>query len=108
VPPDREVVFHAANGVIGIGPAPEPEKINRHLVNARVQHITLIIGPALVHHADSFAIARGWHLDLCGLGAFGVAENDDIADRVRSEYTIRLVRSAAQWTSPWGRSGCGS
>src|SRR5579863_6837141 len=54
---DREVIFHAENGVIGIGPAPAEDAINPYLVNAGVQHITLITGAALVHHADSFAIA---------------------------------------------------
>lgn len=81
---DREVIFHAENGVIGIGPAPSENEINPYLVNAGVQHITLITGAALVHHADSFAIARGGHLDLCVLGAFEVAENGDIANWARS------------------------
>ena len=85
VPADREVIFHAENGVIGIGPAPAEEKINPYLVNAGVQPITLITGAALVHHADSFANARGGHLDLCVLGAFEVAENGDIANWSRSE-----------------------
>ena len=81
---DREVIFHAENGVIGIGPAPDTANINPYLVNAGVQHISLIVGAALVHHADSFAIARGGHLDLCVLGAFEVAENGDIANWARS------------------------
>ncbi len=81
---DREVIFHAENGVIGIGPAPDPENINPYLVNAGVQHISLITGAALVHHADSFAIARGGHLDLCVLGAFEVSEAGDIANWARS------------------------
>ena len=84
VPEDREVIFHAENGVIGIGPAPAEDAINPWLVNAGVQPITLIPGAALVHHADSFAIARGGHLDLCVLGAFEVAENGDIANWARS------------------------
>ena len=84
VPEGREVIFHAENGVIGIGPAPAEDQINPYLVNAGVQHITLIAGAALVHHADSFAIARGGHLDLCVLGAFEVAENGDIANWARS------------------------
>ena len=67
VPEDREVIFHAENGVIGIGPAPAPGQENPYLVNAGVQHITLRTGGAYVHHADSFAIARGGHLDLCGI-----------------------------------------
>jgi len=84
VPADREVIFHAENGVIGIGPAPAPEDINPYLVNAGVQPITLRTGGAFVHHADSFAIARGGHLDLCVLGAFQVAQNGDIANWAHS------------------------
>ena len=84
MPPDREVIFHAENGVIGIGPAPDEASINPYLVNAGVQPISLITGAALVHHADSFAIARGGHLDLCVLGAFEVAENGDIANWARA------------------------
>jgi 3-oxoadipate CoA-transferase beta subunit len=84
VPQEREVIFHAENGVIGIGPAPAPEDINPFLVNAGVQPITLRTGGAYVHHADSFAIARGGHLDLCVLGAFQVAENGDIANWAHS------------------------
>jgi 3-oxoadipate CoA-transferase beta subunit len=81
---DREVIFHAENGIIGIGPAPDAEHVNPYLVNAGVQHVTLITGAALVHHADSFAIARGGHLDLCVLGAFEVSSNGDIANWARS------------------------
>jgi 3-oxoadipate CoA-transferase beta subunit len=81
---DREVIFHAENGVIGIGPAPDETNVNPYLVNAGVQPITLITGAALVHHADSFAIARGGHLDLCVLGAFEVSERGDIANWARS------------------------
>jgi 3-oxoadipate CoA-transferase beta subunit len=84
VPADREVIFHAENGVIGIGPAPGPDDVNPFLVNAGVQPITLRTGGAFVHHADSFAIARGGHLDLCVLGAFQVADNGDIANWAHS------------------------
>jgi len=84
VPREREVIFHAENGVIGMGPAPPPDAVNPYLINAGVQHITLRTGGAYVHHADSFAIARGGHLDLCVLGAFEVAENGDIANWARS------------------------
>jgi 3-oxoadipate CoA-transferase beta subunit len=84
VPDDREVIFHAENGVIGIGPAPAPGSENPYLVNAGVQHVTIRTGGAYVHHADSFAIARGGHLDLCVLGAFEVSENGDIANWARS------------------------
>jgi 3-oxoadipate CoA-transferase beta subunit len=84
VPAGREVIFHSENGIIGVGPAPEPDKIDPYLVNAGVQHVSLILGAALVHHADSFAIARGGHLDLCVLGAFEVSEHGDIANWARS------------------------
>jgi 3-oxoadipate CoA-transferase beta subunit len=84
VPTDREVIFHAENGVIGVGPAPTPDNVNPYLINASTTHVTLRTGGSYVHHADSFAIARGGHLDLCVLGAFEVAENGDIANWARS------------------------
>jgi 3-oxoadipate CoA-transferase beta subunit len=84
VPPEREVIFHSENGVIGAGPAPAQDAINPYLVNAGTQPITLRTGGSFVHHADSFAIARGGHLDLCVLGAFEVAQNGDIANWARS------------------------
>jgi 3-oxoadipate CoA-transferase beta subunit len=84
VPLDREVLFHSENGVIGAGPAPAPEDVNPYLVNAGTQPITLRTGGSYVHHADSFAIARGGHLDLCVLGAFEVSEGGDIANWARS------------------------
>ena len=78
------MIFHSENGVIGAGPAPAPDDVNPFLVNAGTQPITLRTGGSFVHHADSFAIARGGHLDLCVLGAFEVAENGDIANWARS------------------------
>ncbi|HQT76312.1 MAG: 3-oxoadipate CoA-transferase [Rhodospirillales bacterium 20-64-7] len=84
VPLDREVIFHSENGVIGAGPAPAPDQVNPYLVNAGTQHITLRTGGAFVHHADSFAIARGGHLDLCVLGAFEVSETGDLANWARA------------------------
>jgi len=84
VPQEREVIFHAENGVIGVGPAPAADKVNPYLINASTTHVTLRTGGSYVHHADSFAIARGRHLDLCVLGAFEVAENGDIANWARS------------------------
>jgi 3-oxoadipate CoA-transferase beta subunit len=80
VPLEREVVFHSENGVLGMGPAPAPEAIDRWLINAGKQYVTLRAGGAFVHHADSFAMIRGGHLELCVLGAFEVAENGDIAN----------------------------
>jgi 3-oxoadipate CoA-transferase beta subunit len=95
VPIDREVIFHAENGVIGVGPAPTPDKVNPYLINASTTHVTLRTGGSYVHHADSFAIARGGHLDLCVLGAFEVAENGDIANWARSaEEPVKQVGGA--------------
>jgi 3-oxoadipate CoA-transferase beta subunit len=80
VPAEREVIFHSENGVLGMGPAPAPQEINRWLINAGKQYVTLRTGGSYMHHADSFALIRGGHLDLCVLGAFQVAENGDIAN----------------------------
>jgi 3-oxoadipate CoA-transferase beta subunit len=85
VPLEREVIFHSENGVLGMGPAPEPGKVDPWLINAGKQHITLRPGGSFCHHADSFAMIRGGHLDLCVLGAFQVAENGDIANWATSE-----------------------
>jgi 3-oxoadipate CoA-transferase beta subunit len=84
VPEEREVLFHSENGIIGMGKAPPKAAINPFLVNASSQHVTLRPGGSYVHHADSFAIARGGHLDLCVLGAFEVSETGDIANWARS------------------------
>jgi 3-oxoadipate CoA-transferase, beta subunit len=80
VPAEREVIFHSENGVLGMGPAPAAEAINRWLINAGKQYVTLREGGAYMHHADSFGLIRGGHLDLCVLGAFQVAENGDLAN----------------------------
>jgi len=80
IPPEREVIIHSENGVIGMGPEPEPDRINRWLINASKKYVTLRPGGAYTHHADSFAIIRGGHLDLCVLGAFQVAANGDFAN----------------------------
>jgi 3-oxoadipate CoA-transferase, beta subunit len=80
VPAEREVIFHSENGVLGMGPAPAAGAINRWLINAGKQYVTLREGGAYMHHADSFGLIRGGHLDLCVLGAFQVAENGDLAN----------------------------
>ena len=95
VPADRKVIFHSENGVIGMGRAPPDDQRNPFLVNASSQHVTLRTGGSYVHHADSFAIARGGHLDLCVLGAFEVSETGDIANWARSaNETVRQVGGA--------------
>jgi 3-oxoadipate CoA-transferase beta subunit len=85
VPLEREVVFHSENGILGMGPAPTPDTRDPWLINAGKQLVTLRDGGSYCHHADSFAMIRGGHLDLCVLGAFEVAENGDIANWATSE-----------------------
>ncbi len=85
VPSEREVIFHSENGILGMGPAPPPDRVNPWLVNASRQHVTLLPGGSYMSHSDSFALVRGGHLDLCVLGAFQVAENGDLANWARSD-----------------------
>lgn len=85
VPEGREVIFHAENGILGIGPAPESEKIDRWMINAGKQHVTLLPGGSFFHHADSFSMIRGRHLDLCVLGAYEVSSGGDLANWARSD-----------------------
>jgi 3-oxoadipate CoA-transferase beta subunit len=80
VPVEREVIFHSENGILGVGPAPAPGAIEPWLINAGKQYITLRPGASIMHHADSFSIIRGGHLDLCVLGGYEVAENGDLAN----------------------------
>jgi 3-oxoadipate CoA-transferase beta subunit len=85
VPMDREVILHSENGILGMGPAPAADAVNPWLINAGKQPVTLRPGGSFFHHADSFAMIRGGHIDLCVLGAFEVAQNGDIANWATSE-----------------------
>lgn len=80
VPTEREVIFQSENGLLGMGPAPEPGGVDPWLINAGKQYVTLRPGGSYFHHADSFTMIRGGHLDLCVLGAYEVAQNGDIAN----------------------------
>jgi 3-oxoadipate CoA-transferase beta subunit len=80
LPADREIMLHSENGVIGMGPAPAPGAEDPDLINAGKQPVTLLPGGAFFHHADSFAMMRGGHLDICVLGAFQVSRHGDLAN----------------------------
>jgi len=82
---DREVIIHAENGVLGVGPVAGPDEYDPWLVNPGKKVVTLVKGGAYVHHADSFAMIRGGHIDLCVLGAFEVSESGDIANWATSD-----------------------
>jgi 3-oxoadipate CoA-transferase beta subunit len=98
VPDGREVIFHSENGVLGLGPKPEPGKEDPYLIDAGKNLTTLVTGGCYVHHADAFLMIRGGHLDVSLLGAFEVSEAGDLAN-----WTTRIRRfplaSAARWIS---------
>jgi len=80
LPDDREIVLHSENGILGMGPPPSDDAINLDLINAGKQPVTLLTGGSYFHHADSFAMMRGGHLDICVMGGMQVAANGDLAN----------------------------
>jgi 3-oxoadipate CoA-transferase beta subunit len=80
IPDDKEIVLHSENGLLGMGPEPSDNERDLDLVNAGKKPVTIVPGGSYCHHADSFSMIRGGHLDICVLGAFQVAENGDLAN----------------------------
>jgi 3-oxoadipate CoA-transferase, beta subunit len=80
IPEGREVIYHTENGLLGMGKVAEKGAEDFELVNAGKKYITAIQGAAYFHHADSFAMIRGGHIDICVLGAYQVSENGDLAN----------------------------
>ena len=80
VPEGREFIYHTENGMLGMGPPPAEEDRDLDLMNAGKKYVTELPGAAYFHHADSFAMIRGGHIDVCVLGTMQVAANGDIAN----------------------------
>lgn len=95
LPSDREILLHSENGLLGMGPLAKGDQIDHEIVNAGKQPVTMLPGASIFHHADSFAMIRGGHIDICVLGAFQVSTKGDIANwRTGDQDAIPAVGGA--------------
>ena len=96
VPEGREVIYHTENGLLGMGPPPAAGEADPELINAGKKAVTAIPGAAYFHHADSFAMIRGRHIDICVIGAMQVSEKGDLANWSTGDRT-----PSRQWVGLW-------
>jgi len=95
LPKDREILLQSENGLLGMGPLAAPHEVDTELVNAGKQPVTMLPGASLFNHAESFAMIRGGHVDICVLGAFEVSVNGDLANwRTNRDDAIPAVGGA--------------
>ena len=95
LPKDREILLQSENGLLGMGPLAAPHEVDTELVNAGKQPVTMLPGASLFNHAESFAMIRGGHIDICVLGAFEVSVKGDLANwRTNRDDAIPAVGGA--------------
>ncbi len=99
VPEGRRITYHSENGVLGFGESPPEGSEDWDLINAGKKPVTLLPGASFFHHADSFAMIRGGHIDLAILGAFQIAPNGDLANWQAGDNAIPAVGGAMDLVS---------
>lgn len=80
LPPDRQIILHTENGMLGMGRAAVGDEVDEDLINAGKVYVTETVGASYFHHADSFAMMRGGHIDVCVMGAYQVSQHGDLAN----------------------------